>query len=80
MIDAALLVLQNLTDSEKERVLCGDMSPAASQDVYQAISVIAGVLSDAEAQVDPLSVTLPGGIKAEPEVSSVSVSILGRFH
>jgi hypothetical protein len=56
MTDTALLVLQNLTDSEKERGLRSEMSPAASQDVYQAISVKAEVLSDAEAEEDPLAI------------------------
>jgi hypothetical protein len=56
------------------------MSPASSQDGYEAISVKAEVLSDAEAGEDPLEITFPGGIKAEPEVSCVSVSMLGRCH
>jgi hypothetical protein len=56
------------------------MSPGASQDAYQAISVKAEVPSDAEAEEDPLAITFPGGIKAEPEVSCVSVSMLGRVN
>jgi hypothetical protein len=55
------------------------MSPASSQDAYKAISVKAEVPSDAETEEDPLSITSPG-VKAEPEVSYVSVSMLGRFH
>jgi hypothetical protein len=74
MIDAALVVLQNLTDSEKEQGLCNEMSPAASQDAYQAISVKAEVLSDVEEE-DPLAVPFPE-LKAEPEVSCVSVSMI----
>jgi hypothetical protein len=56
------------------------MSPASSKDGYQAISVKTEVLSDAEAEEDSLAITFPGGIKAEPEVSCVSVSMLGGFH
>jgi hypothetical protein len=74
MIDAALVVLQNLTDSEKERNLCSEMSPASSQDAYQAISVKAEVLADVEAEEDPLAIT-PPGIKAEPEVSCPCVHV-----
>jgi hypothetical protein len=55
------------------------MSPASSQDGYQAISVKAEVPSDVEAEEDPLSIRSPG-IKAEPEVSCVSVTMLGGFH
>jgi hypothetical protein len=55
------------------------MCPASSQDAYQAISIKAEVLSDAEAEEDPLAITSPG-MKAEPEVSCVSLSMLGRFH
>jgi hypothetical protein len=80
MMDVGLVVLQNLADSEKECSPCSEMSPAASQDAYQAIRMKAEVLSDAEAEEDPLAITFPGGIKAEPEVSCVSVSVLGRFH
>jgi hypothetical protein len=79
MIDIALVVLQNLTDLEKVRCLCSEMSPASSQNAYQAISVKAEVLSDVEEEEDPLPVTFPG-IKVEPEVSCVSVSMLGVFH
>jgi hypothetical protein len=78
-MDAAIVLLQDLTDSEKERGLCGEICPASSQYAYQAISVKAEVQSDAEAEEDPLATTLPG-IKTEPEVRSVSVSMLGRFH
>jgi hypothetical protein len=76
MIDAALVILQNLTESEKKRSLCSEMSAASSQDASQAISVKAEVTSDAEAEEDPLAITSPG-IKAEPEVSCVSLSMLG---
>jgi hypothetical protein len=79
MTDAALLVLQNLTDSEEERSLCSEMSPASSEDAFQTISVKAEVPSDVEAEEDPDPVTFLG-IKAEPEVSCVSASMLGGFH
>jgi hypothetical protein len=56
------------------------MSPAASQDAYQAISVKVEVPSDAEAEEGPQAITFPGGVKAETEVSCSSVSMLSRFH
>jgi hypothetical protein len=62
------------------RGLCGEVSSASPQDADQAIIIKAEVPSDAEAEDDPLAITFPGGIKADPEVSSVSVSMLGRFH
>jgi hypothetical protein len=37
-------------------------------------------LSNAEEEEVPLTITFPGGIKAEPEVSSLSVPMLGGFH
>jgi hypothetical protein len=36
--------------------------------------------ADADVEEDPLAVPFPGGIKAEPEVSCVSMPMLGRFH
>jgi hypothetical protein len=78
MIKVALVVLQNLTDSEEEQIPCSEMSPASSQNAYQAISIKAEVPADAEAEEDPLAIT-PPGIKAEPGVSFVSVSMVGRF-
>jgi hypothetical protein len=76
MIDVTLVVLQN---SENETSLCSEMSPEASQNAYQAISVKGEVPSDADAEAedDPLAIIFPGGIKSEPEVSCASVSILG---
>jgi hypothetical protein len=79
IIDTVLFALQNPADLEKIRGLRSELCPAYSRDAYQAISIKAEVPSDAEAEVDPLSVTSPG-IKAEPEVSCVSVSTLGRIH
>jgi hypothetical protein len=74
-----LVVLQNLTDSENVGGRCTGICPTSSHDAYQAINIKAKVLSDAEAEEDPLALTSPG-IKAEPEVSCVSVSMLGGFH
>jgi hypothetical protein len=79
MTDAALLVLQNPADLEKVRGLCSEISPAASHDVYQPISIIADALSDGEQEKYPVPLTFVG-IKAEPEVSWVSVSMLGELH
>jgi hypothetical protein len=80
MIDAAFLVLQNPGDLERERGLCAEICPESSQDAYQAISIKPEVQSDAEAEEDPLAITFPGEIKAEPQVSCASVSMLGGFH
>jgi hypothetical protein len=74
-----LSVLQDLADLEKIRGQCSEVCPASSHDTYQAISIKAEVLSDAEEEEDSFPVTYLG-IMAEPEVSCVSVSILGRFH
>jgi hypothetical protein len=64
---------------EKVGGLHSELCPASSHDAYLANSIKAEVLSDAEAEEDPLSITSPG-IKAELEVSSVSVSMLEGFH
>jgi hypothetical protein len=74
----ALIVLQNSTDSENAQSLCAEMCPGSSHDAYQAITIKAEVLSVVKEE-DPLGVPFPE-IKAEPEVSCVSVSMLGRFH
>jgi hypothetical protein len=81
MTDAAFLDSQNRADFEWVRVrgLSGETCPTSSQDAYQKISVKAEVPSDAVAEEDPLAITSPE-IKAEPEVSCVSVSLLGGFH
>jgi hypothetical protein len=76
----AFVVSQNLTDAETAQGLCTEMCPVSSHDAYQAISIKAEVLSDLEEEEeDPLAVTLPI-IKAEPEVSCVSGSMLSGFH
>jgi hypothetical protein len=54
------------------------MCPESSHDAYQVISVRAQILSDAEEEY-PVPLTFVG-IKAEPEVSCVSVSMLGGLH
>jgi hypothetical protein len=74
-----LVVLQNLTDLEKARSPHREICPASTDDAYQPISIKAEKLSDAEDDEDPAPMTFVG-IKAEPEVSCVSVSILGGFH
>jgi hypothetical protein len=81
MTDAAFLDLQNPADLERGHVrgLHSELCPASSHDAYLANSIKAEVLSDAEAEDDPLAIPFPG-IKAEPEVRSVSVAILGGFH
>jgi hypothetical protein len=68
----ALVVLQNLADSEKVQGLCSEICPASSCDVYQAISIKAEVFSDAEEEVYHIPITFTG-IKVEPEVSCLSV-------
>jgi hypothetical protein len=81
MRDAALLDLQIPADSERVHVqgVCGEICPASSQVAHQAVSIKAEVPSDAEAGDDSGPIAFPG-MKAEPEVSSVSVSICGQFH
>jgi hypothetical protein len=79
MIDIALVVLQNSTDLEKVRGVQSEICPASSHDAYQAVSIKVEKLSDAEDEDDPAPITLPR-IKLEPEVSCVSVYILGEFH
>jgi hypothetical protein len=82
MADAAFLDLQNPADLERAQVrgLCGEICPASSRDEYKGISIKTEVPSDAEAEKNPLAMLFPLEIKAEPEVSYVSVSLLGRFH
>jgi hypothetical protein len=82
MTDEAFFDLQNPADLERIQVrgLCDEICTASSQDADQAISIKAEVLSEAEAQENPLAIIFPGGIKAESEVSCVSMSMLGGFH
>jgi hypothetical protein len=76
-VNVALIVLQNLTGPEKERNLCREISSAFSRDEHEAISVKTEVLTAATAEEDPLAITFPAGIKAEPEVSCVSMPLFG---
>jgi hypothetical protein len=57
---------------EKVRSLHSEIPPA-SHDTYPAVSIKAEVFSDAEEEECPVPLTFVG-IKAEPEVSYVSVS------
>jgi hypothetical protein len=54
------------------------MLPLSSPHVFQAIFVKTEVCSDAEEEEDPVAITFPG-IKTEPKVSSVSLSVLIEF-
>jgi hypothetical protein len=73
------MVLQNPTDSENVRGLCTEICPPSSHDAYQAIGIKAEVLSDAEEEECPGPITFPV-IKVEPEVSCVTLCMLGAFH
>jgi hypothetical protein len=75
----ALFVLQNPADFGKVQGLHSEICSASSHDAYPAASIKAEVLSGAEAEEDPVSTTFVE-IKAEPEVSCVSMPMLGRFH
>jgi hypothetical protein len=81
MTYAAFLDSQNPADLEGVHVggLRGEICPASSHDAYQDISIKAEAPSDAEAEEDPLAITFPG-IKAEPEVSCVSVFRVEGFY
>jgi hypothetical protein len=65
-------VTKNLMDLEKMQGLSSDRCPASSCDTNQAISIKAEVFSDAEEEEYPVPFAFVG-IKAEPEVSSLSV-------
>jgi hypothetical protein len=79
MIDAALVVLQNPTDSEKVQGPCSEISSASSREAYQAIATEAEEVSAAEEEEGPIPITFPG-IKVESEVSCLSVSMLNGLH
>jgi hypothetical protein len=68
----ALVVLQNLADSEEVQGLYSEICPASSCDAYQAITITAEALSDAEEEEYPIAITF-AEIKGEPEVSCLSV-------
>jgi hypothetical protein len=78
MIFMALFVLQNVTDLEKVRGLCGEIYTASLHDVTHAVSIKTEEFSDAEIVEEPLPITFLL-IKAKPEVSCVYVSKLSRF-
>jgi hypothetical protein len=73
----AYVVLQNLADLEKIRGLCSEMCPAISYDAYQAVTIKAEVFSDTEEEY-PFRIAVPG-IKAEPEVSCVSIRWISQI-
>jgi hypothetical protein len=73
-----LVVLQKPTDFEKVQGLCSEECPASSDDSHPAISIKDEVLSQAKEEKYPVPVTFVG-IKGEPEVSCVSVSMLCDF-
>jgi hypothetical protein len=68
----ALVVLQDLADSKKVPSVCSEICGESSRDAYQAVSIKAKVLSDAEEENYPVPIIFPG-IEAKPEVSCVSV-------
>jgi hypothetical protein len=59
--------------------LCTEVCPESSHDICQAFSIKAEVLSGEEEEEDPLTIPFPE-IKAEPEVSCVTLYMLGVFH
>jgi hypothetical protein len=75
----ALFVFQNPADFGKVQGLRSEMSPVSSYDAHPAVSIKAEVLSDEEAEEDPVMPTFVG-VKVEPEVSFVSMPMLGQFH
>jgi hypothetical protein len=78
MIDMGCFVLQNPTDFEMIPGMCAEECPASSDDSHPAISIKDEVLSDAEEEKYPVPVAFVG-IKGEPEVSYVSVSMFCDF-
>jgi hypothetical protein len=75
MIVTALFILQDVADLEKVQTLCGEIYTASSLDVcHHAITIKTEEFSDAEIVEEPLPISFPG-IKDEPEVSCVSVSM-----
>jgi hypothetical protein len=78
MIVMALFVLQDVSDLEKVRGLCGEIYTPSLHDVTHAVSIKTEEFSDAEVVEEPVPVTFTG-IKDEPEVRCVSVSMLSGF-
>jgi hypothetical protein len=76
-IKLQFVVLQNLADLEKVRGLCSEKCPASSCDAYQAVTIKSEVFLDAEEEEYPVETFLD--IKAEPEVSYVSVRWISQI-
>jgi hypothetical protein len=74
----AFVVLQNLADLVKVRSMRSEICRASSHDAYQAISTKTEVFSYAEEEEYPVPITFPR-IKAEPEVSCVSVTWISQI-
>jgi hypothetical protein len=72
-------VLQYSAVIGKVRGLHSEICPTSSHDAYSTIRVKDEVFSDAEEEEYPVPPTFVG-IKAESEVSCVSMPMLGRFH
>jgi hypothetical protein len=73
IIDIALFVLQNVTGPEKVQGPHSEICPASSHDVCYSINVKTEEVSDLEEEdLAPVPFL---GIKAEPEVSCVSVYV-----
>jgi hypothetical protein len=82
MADRGIVVLQNCIDLEKHVPgPCSETYPASSCDANQAMNIKVEEISDIEAEEeDPLPMTFIG-IKAEHEVSCLSVCpLFGKFH
>jgi hypothetical protein len=75
IIDIALFVLQNATDSDKVQGPHSEICPESSHNACYSISVKTEEVSDLEEEEDLAPVPFLG-IKAEPEVSCVSVYVL----
>jgi hypothetical protein len=72
------VVLQNLADLEEGQGRCSEICPVSSHDAYEAISIKAEELSDAEEGEYPVPITFPG-INAKPEVSCISVRWISQI-
>jgi hypothetical protein len=74
----AFVALQNLANLEKIRGVCSEVYPAFSCDAHQAGTIKAEVFSNAKEEEYPVQITFPG-IKAESEVSCVSVTWISQI-
>jgi hypothetical protein len=75
----ALFVLQDVSVLEEGQGLCGEIYTASSHDVIHAVNIKTEEFSDAEVVEAPVPIAFPK-IKADPEVSCVSVSMFNGFH